>query len=128
MSRARCPAAALLLALALAGCRDRDPRIPLATHAVAGGRAEAGPAAMQSYGCVSCHTIPGVRGANSLVGPPLSGWAHRQYIAGRVPNEPDRLVEWILHPQAIQPGTAMPDMGVSGQDALDMAAYLYTLR
>jgi cytochrome c1 len=31
-------------------------------------------------------------------------------------------------PQAIEPGTAMPNLDVREQDARDIAAYLYTLR
>jgi cytochrome c1 len=61
------------------------------------------------------------------VAPPLAAWKHRRFIAGRVPNTPDELVRWIIHPQGIKPGTAMPDMGVTDQDARHIAAYLYTL-
>jgi cytochrome c1 len=35
---------------------------------------------------------------------------------------------WIEDPVAIEPGTAMPNLGVTGNQAHDMAAYLYTLR
>jgi cytochrome c1 len=38
------------------------------------------------------------------------------------------LIRWIETPQAIEPGTAMPNLGVTEQRARDMAAYLYTLR
>jgi cytochrome c2 len=102
--------------------------VPKDHHTVAGGKPKEAPKAMHSYGCGSCHTIPGVRGAHSKVGPPLAGFAHRKYIAGRVPNEPEELVRWIIHPQGVKPGTAMPDMGVSGEDARHIAAYLYTLK
>jgi cytochrome c2 len=84
--------------------------------------------ALQEYGCHSCHVIPGVPGADSWVGPPLTAWAERTYIAGTLPNEPQYLVEWIRFPQAIEPGTAMPNMGVPEEDAVHMGAYLYTLR
>ena len=43
-------------------------------------------------------------------------------------NTPANLVRWIREPQAVVPGNAMPDMGVSEADARDIAAYLYTLR
>lgn len=84
--------------------------------------------AIQDYGCHSCHHIPGVPAANSYVGPSLDAWADRHYIAGKLPNEPAYLVEWIRFPQAIEPGTAMPNMGVTEQAAQDIAAYLYTLQ
>jgi cytochrome c1 len=43
-------------------------------------------------------------------------------------NTPPNLVRWIREPQAVVPGNAMPNMGVSEVDARDIAAYLYTLR
>ncbi|HWV23401.1 MAG TPA: hypothetical protein VNZ58_04355, partial [Thermomicrobiales bacterium] len=35
---------------------------------VPGGDAQGGPAAIQLYGCMSCHTVPGVPGADGTVG------------------------------------------------------------
>jgi cytochrome c2 len=87
-----------------------------------------GRAAITRYGCGSCHLIPGVRGAVGMVGPPLIHWSRRAYIAGALPNTPGDLVRWIVAPQAIQPGTAMPMLGVSPDEARNIAAYLYTLR
>jgi cytochrome c len=37
-------------------------------------------------------------------------------------------MQWIQHPQKIEPGTAMPEMQVTEQDARDIVAYLYLLR
>lgn len=96
--------------------------------AVAGGNPANGPAAMRAYGCIACHAVPGVAGANSYVGPPLNAWLRRGYIAGRLPNEPDNLVLWIQHPQAVDPGVDMPELGVTESDARDIASYLYTLK
>jgi cytochrome c1 len=93
-----------------------------------GGDPARGKSQIAAYGCGSCHVIPGVGGANGLVGPPLSKFAHRAFIAGEVPNTSDFLVRWISVPQAIEPGTAMPNLGVSEAQARDIAAYLYTLR
>lgn len=86
-----------------------------------------GPSAMQRYGCISCHTVPGVSGANGNVGPPLTNFANRVYVAGMLPNTPDNLIYWIQNPQEVVPGNAMPDLGVSDQDARDIVSYLYTL-
>lgn len=96
-------------------------------QAVAGGDPLRGTLAIQSYGCGACHVVPGIAGANSLVGPPLVAWAERRYIAGKLPNQPEFLIEWIRFPQAIEPGSAMPNMGVTEQEARDISAYLYTL-
>jgi cytochrome c len=90
------------------------------------GDPERGRVALNGFGCGACHVIPGVRAARGMVGPPLTGFARRSYIAGQL-NSPDNLVRWIAYPQAVAPGTAMPDLGVSPSVARDMAAYLYTL-
>lgn len=99
-----------------------------ASLAAGGGDANAGRQALVNFGCGSCHTIPGVRGADAMVGPPLNAWSRRSFIAGRLPNTPENLVHWIVTPQTVEPGTAMPNLGVSEREARDMAAYLYKLR
>jgi cytochrome c len=115
----------LACAAALGGC-ERGPG-PSASRP-AGADPRAGRAAIRQYGCGNCHTIPGVTGARGIVGPPLTAWARRALIAGAVPNTPDQLMRWIQDPQSIEPGTAMPDLGVPEATARDIAAYLYTLR
>jgi cytochrome c2 len=95
---------------------------------MAGGDPDRGRAAIKIRGCGGCHLIPGVPGARSLVGPSLVKFAGRGIIAGRLPNTPDNLKTWIFHPHAIDPQTAMPETGVTPQEAADIAAYLYTLQ
>lgn len=116
----------LLVALAVwstaAACRDPGSR------QFTGGDSSRGRELLREYGCQSCHLIPGVRGADGLVGPPLIHWSRRVYIAGQLPNTSENLIRWIMAPQEVDPPTAMPDMGVTEQDARDIAAYLYTLR
>lgn len=114
--------AALVLAASTAGCRRAEAR------QVQGGDAKRGKVAIREYGCGSCHTIPGIIGARGLVGPPLTNWAQRSYIAGNVTNNPEFLIRWLEVPQAIKPRTPMPTLGVTEGDARDIAAYLYTLR
>jgi cytochrome c len=111
----------------LAGCGGRSDRDDLAVE-VAGGEPGQAVALFRAYGCVACHTIPGVRGADTMVGPPLTSWSRRVYIAGLVPNNPENLVMWIHNPHLIHPRSAMPNMGVNVEHARHMAAYLYTLR
>jgi cytochrome c1 len=55
-------------------------------------------------------------------------FSRRTYIAGELPNTVENLVRWVKDPPAVEPGTAMPKLGLSDQQALDVAAYLYTLR
>lgn len=94
-----------------------------------GGDAHHGKELITHYSCGSCHVIPGVENArNGLVGPPLMMFARRTFIAGEAPNTPDNLEKWIENPQSIEPATAMPNLGVTHDQARDIAAYLYTLR
>ncbi|HVL66498.1 MAG TPA: c-type cytochrome [Vicinamibacterales bacterium] len=97
-------------------------------RALTGGDPDRGVQAIGRYGCGACHDIPGVQGANGKVGPPLRGVASRTYLAGRLTNSPANMATWIQQPQHIERGTAMPDMGVTPEDARDITAYLYTLR
>jgi cytochrome c1 len=78
--------------------------------------------------CGTCHTIPGIVGANGVFGPPLTDFARRSMIAGNFPNTPKNLASWIRDPEAMKPQTAMPSLGLSEQQARNVAAYLYTLR
>jgi cytochrome c2 len=95
---------------------------------VPGGDPKQGEIALYEYGCGACHVIPGIPGAEAYVGPPLINWAERAYIAGNLTNTPDSLILWLQNPQAIEPGTVMPDLDVTEEDARDMSAYLFSLR
>ncbi|MGA7158759.1 MAG: c-type cytochrome [Acidobacteriaceae bacterium] len=93
-----------------------------------GGSAERGKATIAAYQCGKCHTIPGIRGASGVVGPPLAGVSERTYIGGNFPNTPNNLIHWIMDPQKMKPRTGMPDLGLSETQARDAAAYLSTLK
>jgi putative membrane protein len=121
--------AAMLALLMIAGCgMGPDKQTMRAAAAMTGGDPTAGARKIRRYGCGSCHTIPGISGANRLVGPPLDGIASRMYIAGVLPNEPHNMTTWIMNPPGVDSMTAMPNLGVTAQDASDIAAYLYTLK
>lgn len=70
---------------------------------------------------MSCPAIPLARQ------PPCWGKAGHRYIAGKLSNTPENLVKWIMDPQDVDPGNAMPDLGVEEQRARDIAAYLQSL-
>jgi len=91
------------------------------------GDARRGKRALFQYACNACHSIPGVTGAAVHVGPPLAGVARRSLIAGTLANTPENLALWLRETQRVKPMTAMPQLGVSEQDARDIAAYLATL-
>ncbi|WP_368737894.1 cytochrome c family protein [Massilia sp. CCM 8734] len=118
-------AVAAVLCAALAGCDKHAGPAPLA---VAGGDAVLGKRLMEQYQCGACHAIPGVGAATGSAGPPLDKFGRRSYIAGRIPNLPGSLADWLVDPPAMKPGTTMPNVGVSKAEARHMAAYLYTLR
>ena len=67
---------------------------------------------------------------NGQVGPNLGGVASRTKIAaGAVTiNSPDDLKKWILNPAALKPGTAMPNVGLTDDEATKIVAFLETLK
>jgi mono/diheme cytochrome c family protein len=96
-----------------------------------------GPAASEAPGqagdvergaCNACHTIPGITSSFPNVGPPLAGIGGRSLIAGKLANTPDNMVRWLRRTHEVDALTAMPEMGVTEQDARDIAAYLAMLR
>lgn len=116
----------LAAVLVITACTAID-RIGEPAVAVEGGDPRLGREAIREFGCISCHSIPGVTGADAHVGPPLDFWAERQYIAGREPNDPDTLILFLMDPKFVDPQTAMPVTGVTEEDARNIASYLYTL-
>ena len=116
------PLALLALAAIAGGCTAEEPhdRAPAAQR-------ERGRLLLAQYQCGSCHAIPDVQAARGRTGPTLMAFGRRSYIAGEVPNGTEHLVRWIVAPAALVPGTTMPAMGVSPDDARDMAAYLLAL-
>jgi cytochrome c len=104
------------------------PALLLAACAAHSGGQAAGAAAISRYGCGSCHSIPGIAGARGMVGPPLAGIGMRMYVAGELPNTPDNLTHWIRHPASVHARTVMPELGVTAEDARDIAAFLYSLK
>jgi cytochrome c len=72
--------------------------------------------------CVGCHTIPGVPGATGVA-------SRTKIAAGAVNNTgPDDLKKWILNPPALKPGTLMPNVGLTDDEATRIVAYLELLK
>ena len=110
--------------LLLAACAQP----PKAPANLGPGNPERGAVLMVREACGACHVIPGIQEATGEVGPPLTNMARRTIIAGVLPNTPENMARWLRDPQAVVPGNAMPNVGVTEQQARDMAAYLATLR
>jgi cytochrome c len=102
----------------LGGCGEGGP-VPNAS-------AERGRALIKQHGCGTCHTIGGIDGANGKVGPPLTNFDDNRLIAGQLPNRPENVVRWILEPRRFDPQTVMPDLGLTPEQARDIAEYFYT--
>lgn len=118
---------ALLAGTNIVGCtRGDSPRAESPALASAGSPS-AGRDAIVVHGCGSCHRIPGIPNANSLVGPPLDSWSGRSFIAGTLPNSQENLRRWLDDPQDLRPGSAMPDLDLSDDEIADITAYLFTL-
>ncbi len=117
-------AALSAFAALLAACQDQDHASAMR---ITGGDPDRGSAAIFRYGCGSCHTIAGITNARGLVGPPLSTLRDRIYVAGMLPNTTTNLTHWIEDPKSVNAKTAMPKLGVTDRDAVDIAAYLYSI-
>lgn len=118
---------AVAVAFGMRGLHRVDPT-PAPEFQIPGADLQRGRAAVVAHGCGACHVIPGVRGANARVGPRLIGIAEQGYIAGVLPNSPANIMLWIQDPQGVNPRTAMPDLGVTEEEARDIAAFLYSIR
>jgi cytochrome c len=118
-------ALATVFALLSSACTGEVNGVPEERASSSDSSVQNGKQLIASYGCGSCHTIPGIPGADAMAAPPLTRFYQRSYIAGRLPNTWENLISWIQNPQGVEPGTAMPNLGVSETDARDIAAYLY---
>jgi cytochrome c len=110
-------AARLFLAASVGACSQDQASAAL-------GDAADGERVLLRAGCGACHRISGIPGARGAVGPSLDGLAARQYLAGSLPNVPENLVRWLMHPEQLKPETVMPDTGLDERQARDVAARL----
>lgn len=110
------------------GHGEAQTDLEAASQQVLNGDPKRGARLMVQHGCGACHVIPGIRSARGTVGPSLRGFASRAYIAGILPNDPGDLTRWLMNPPAHAPRTAMPALGLTEDEARDMAAYLLNRR
>ena len=104
---------------------------PSVAGSAAGGEADPALAAKgqqlaTQFGCVACHTIDGV--SSGTVGPNLTHQGSNPQVAGILPNNKENVVKWISNPPAVKPGTAMPNLGLTPDEADKIADYLQSLK
>lgn len=88
----------------------------------------AGAQLFQQMTCSNCHAIAGT-GANARIGPDLTHLASRQTLAaGRLENNPANLARWLADPQAVKPGTYMPDLRLTDEQVRQLVGYMETLK
>lgn len=111
------------LVLLLAACQgDESEQVT-----VEGGDPERGEELVMEYECGSCHFIPGIEDSQGHDAPGLQMWPNRAFVAGAAPNEPENVMQFLRDPDSIKPGTAMPDLGISEEEARHITAFLFTV-
>jgi|1186.fasta_scaffold79294_2 cytochrome c len=123
MHRVGWPSAAAILIALLAAATALG--LARGTHPFSSNDDDEAARLVTAYGCGTCHVMHGIDGADGIVGPQLTGFDTRRMIAGRLANTPANLALWISQPQAIDPGNAMPDTGISRSQAAVIARFLY---
>jgi cytochrome c1 len=109
----------------LAAPADPTPPAPTPMPGLQLGNPMQGRSLFQDKGCAGCHTLDGDASASGIAGPNLTNVGLRPTLAGEtLPNSPEMLVRWLLDPAALKPGTRMPNVGLSQQEAQDVAAFL----
>ena len=91
------------------------------------GDAERGRAAVEARACGGCHLAegraigeaPAVEGLARTLAPDLAVAAQRF--------RRDMLIDWLIDPAALHPGTRMPAQGIECDEAKDITAYILTL-
>ena len=100
----------------------------LAANAQPAAASATGSQAFLGAGCGDCHQIRGTA-ARGDVGPDLTHLEQRSTLAAlTLANTPANLDRWIRHPQAVKPGSRMPDVRLSDADWAAIDAYLRSLR
>lgn len=117
--------AAVLVVGACTGDRGAsDATGPGVAAGVAVGDADRGRDHFVQYGCGACHQFHEVPTATGRVGPNLEGIADQRIIGGVLANTPEFLAAWIRDPQAYSQDSGMPNVGVTREHSLDIAAFL----
>lgn len=95
---------------------------PIAPAASA--EAERGAELFNARTCANCHAVDGKAIAPNI-GPNLAHLNTRETLgAGVIANTPADLADWLRDPQAIKPGSLMPNLKLSDDEVAALVAYL----
>jgi len=114
----------LTAALGLVACDGPPDRTPTLGDV----RLQEGRRLVSAKGCVACHAFPDVAWPRGGLGPALDNFGHQGLIAGQLPNQPGVLMQFVRNAPSLVPGTAMPAIPMSDQEARDVTAYLLQLK
>ncbi len=112
-----------LFAVLLAACDGPPDRTPTLSDA----DVQRGRQLVTDKGCVACHSFPDVKWPRGGLGPSLEHFGRQGLIGGRLPNQPGVLMRFVRNAPDHLPGTAMPAIPMTDQEARDVAAYLLQL-
>ncbi len=88
----------------------------------------AGFEAFQGATCVACHAISGTS-AQAAIGPNLTHVGSRTHIAaGVLENNEANLRAWLKNPDAVKPGSKMPNLNLSDEQITTLVSYLQSLK
>jgi cytochrome c oxidase subunit 2 len=94
----------------------------------ASGDAAQGAQLFQGLTCSNCHAIAGTP-AQAQIGPDLTHLASRGTLgAGVLDHTPANLARWLKNPQAIKPGSHMPNLNLTDTQVNQLVAYLEALK
>ncbi len=91
------------------------------------GVAAQGARVFQQRTCASCHAISGTEG-QARVAPDLTHVGSRSTLAEVVANTPENLRAWLANPDAIKPGSNMPNLQLTDPELRALVAYLEGLK
>lgn len=101
---------------------QQQQRGPIA--APAGTAASSGAELFRTRTCASCHAVEGTA-RRPDVAPNLAHLRDRETLgAGVIQNTPENLARWLQDPQAIKPGSLMPNLNLTDEQVASLVAYL----
>ena len=75
-------------------------------------------------GCNACHAVYGTN-FKGMMAPDLSNYGSRRTLgSGTLENTPEHLATWLRNPEAVKPGSLMPNLNLSEAEIASLSAYV----